>query len=97
MIASFLRQADGDFDYAACVMSLTLAAGAAGIALQLRRALRTGHIWSTSPEGSSSQDRYVQREMNAVQFWMLFTIYGIGMLLMMALATGIVFGIFRRP
>jgi hypothetical protein len=73
MIAAFLKNDDGDFNYPVAMFSAFLLFVISLTILQLRRALYTGRIWFTYGYMGSSRF-WIYREKNPFAFWFVFTI-----------------------
>ena len=98
MIAAFLKNADGDFDYPAAMFSAFLIFVISIVAFELYRAFKTGRIlfaWGFTFGGSGQF--YVEREKNPTAFWMVVTLYCLAMPLLCFLTIGICLAIFRKP
>jgi hypothetical protein len=98
MQISFLRNAEGEFDYPALLICLFLLLCLVGVVLGLARACRTGKIlFSWCPDYGDLVEFYVNRKSRPVLFWLLFIIYCcFGVPLLAALFIGICFGLFRK-
>jgi hypothetical protein len=98
MIAAFLKNVDGDFDYPTALFSAFLIFAISGTAWGLYRALKTGRIlfaWGSTFGGSGQF--YVEREKNSTGFWVVVALYCLAISLLCFLTVGICFALFRKP
>jgi hypothetical protein len=96
IIATFLRDSEGDFDYAALLFSLFLAFCISGMVFGLYKAFRTGGIllaWSLYYGGSGRV--YIERKKNPGGFWCACCLYCLAILLLGYLTVGVCFGLLR--
>ena len=97
MIAAFLKNVDGDFNYPAAMFSLFLLFCIAGMFLGLYKAFRTGKIlFSWTPRTAKTIEFYVKREKNRAGFWLVFALYCLGILLFISLIIVMCFGLLRQ-
>jgi hypothetical protein len=97
MIATFLKDDDGDFNYPAGMMSLFLLFCISGMVIGLIRAFKAGRIlfaWGSTFGGSVRF--YVERQKNPTGFWAVATLYGLAMMLLFTLIIVICFGFLRK-
>jgi hypothetical protein len=97
MIAAFLKNVDGDFDYPAATLATFMLFCIAGVLIGLYRAFHTGRIlFSWTPRTAKTIEFYVEREKNALGFWLMVTLYCFGILVFIFLIIGICLGLFRQ-
>ena len=97
MIAAFLKNVDGDFDYPAAMFSLFLIFCISGMIIGLYRAFHTGRIlFSWTPRTARTIEFYVEREKNPSGFWLMVIVYCLCILLFIFFTIGICFGFFRK-
>jgi hypothetical protein len=98
MIAAFLKNADGEFDYPVLMLGSFFAFCCWGVAWELRRAWKTGRIFCCFTfEYADPVEFYVQRETNPFKFWLVFALYCLGILLIGLLCFAFCFGLLRKP
>ncbi|HEY4952534.1 MAG TPA: hypothetical protein VII71_04010 [Verrucomicrobiae bacterium] len=97
MIAAFLKNVDGDFDYPAAMLAAFMLFCIAGMLIGLYRAFHTGRIlFSWTPRTAKTIEFYVEREKNALRFWLMVTLYCFCISVFIFLIIGIGFGLFRK-
>jgi len=97
MIATFLKNGDGDFDYPVALFSLFITFCIVGTILALYRAFHTGRIlFSWTPLTAKTIEFYVEREKNPAGFWFLAILYSFGILLFITLIVVMCFGLLRK-
>jgi len=97
MIASFLKNVDGDFDYPAASFSLFIVFCIAGIILALYKAFHTGRIlFSWTPRTAKTIKFYVEREKNPAGFWFLAILYSFCILIFITLIVVMCFGLLKK-
>jgi hypothetical protein len=98
MLAAFLKNSDGDFDYPAAMLSLFFVFAVSGTLCGFFRAFKTGRIlfsWSFKYGGSGQF--YVDKKGNPSGFWLVFTLYCLGIILLIASIIVVCFGLLRTP
>ena len=94
MIAAFLKNDDGDFNYPAAMMSVLLFLGIAWDVTHLCKSLTTGRILFGVTH--VSRVRWIERKNTSMGFWTAFTIHCFGLLLFCSLIIVICFGLLRN-
>jgi hypothetical protein len=97
MIAAFLKNVDGDFDYPAAMLSLFLLFCITGMFFGLYRAFHTGRIlFVWTPRTAKTIKFYVEREKNALGFWLMVALYCFCISLQIFMIIAICFGLLRK-
>jgi hypothetical protein len=97
MIAVFLRNVDGGFDYPVALLSLFIIFWIPGLVLRIYEGIRTGRILSPWSRGTHvTIGIWVEREKNPGGFWFLVAFYSFDILLFVALVVVISFGLLRN-
>ena len=99
MIAAFLKNVDGDFNYPAAAMSLFLLCSIAACVVELRRCVRRDRIlfaWSLPPYGDSGRF-WIERETHPFGFWFVYVLYCLSIIIVASLILVICFGLLRKP
>jgi hypothetical protein len=97
MIAAFLKNADGNFDYPAALFCLFLTLATAGLIRELCRSLRRGSILVSYGLAYGGSGQFlVDRNKNPVRFWFMYVLYCFGVLLFVSLIVALCFGLLRK-
>jgi hypothetical protein len=94
MIAALFRTPEDTFDYPVLAVFLYMYIMAAFGIVGLWRGYKRGRVLFAGLEGR--KDVYVYRDENPRGFWLLITVYAVGALLAIVVATACALGVFRK-
>jgi hypothetical protein len=94
MIAAFLKNDDGNFNYPAALVSGFFIVLIAWQIIHLCKSLKNGRVLFGVPR--ISRVKWIERENNPARFWTAFTIHCLGLLLICWLIIVILFGFLRK-
>jgi hypothetical protein len=94
MIAAFLKDDDGNFNYPAALVSAFFILLIAWQIIHLCKSLKNGRVLFGLPR--ISRVRWIERANNPASFWAAFTMHCFGLLLFIWLISVISFGLLRK-
>ncbi len=97
MIAAFLKNADGDFDYPALLLSVVVLIPAISLLFWIiPKSIRKRRVWVGSANMYyPGKGHVVERDKNPVQFWFFIAFYIFGDFVFFVIAEGSSMGIMR--
>jgi hypothetical protein len=96
MIAAFLKNDDGNFNFPAALVSVFFILLTAWEINHLCKSLKNGRVLFDVPRSRISHVRWIERSNNPARFWAVFTIHCFGLLLCVWLIIPISFGLLRK-